>query len=319
MLKIRLTSASVVRVNTTGARSDVPETVTESLPYHRLGHAVPRPRWWRPLLALLLSGAFFLIGMLGLITAFALAGSPILEDPLSLLDLYDPANFALNFLLLILLLPSVLAGFRIVGWKPVGLLHSVAGRLRWRWMARCVFPAAVIMTLVLGAMTALDLAIDGPIEIEPAAWLLFALILLLTPLQAAAEEYAFRGALMQAIGQWLRHPAWAILLPAPLFILGHAYNAPGQISVGVFAIAMGWVTWRTGGLEAAIVLHIANNLWALLHGAIGLSNLNSTDVGWLTAVSGSLVPIVYAVWIELMWRRSQSRPSATREIARAVA
>lgn len=295
------------------------DTVHESLPYHRLGHAVPRPRWWRPLLALVLAGGFFLIGMLALIVVFALAGVPILDDPDSLFNLSDPTTFALNFVLLILLLPSVLAGFRIAGWKPVGLLHSVAGRLRWRWMARCILPAVVVMTVMLAVLTALDFALAGPIEIEPAAWSLFVLILLLTPFQSAAEEYAFRGALMQSIGQWLKHPAWAILLPAPLFILGHAYNAPGQISVGVFAIALGWVTWRTGGLEAAIVLHIANNLWALLHGAVGLSDLSSTEASWISAISSSIVPIVYVLWIELMWRRSQTRPSATREIARAVA
>jgi hypothetical protein len=47
-------------------------------------------------------------------------------------------------------------------------------------------------------------------------------ILLLVPLQAAAEEYIFRGYLMQSIGRWLRHPAFAILLPVPLFVLGTA-------------------------------------------------------------------------------------------------
>jgi hypothetical protein len=62
------------------------------------------------------------------------------------------------------------------------------------------------------------------------------------------------------IGRWLRHPAFAILLPVPLFVLGHGYDLLGQIGVGLFAVAAGWLTWRTGGLEAAIALHVVNNL-----------------------------------------------------------
>ncbi|MDF2498717.1 MAG: family intrarane metalloprotease protein, partial [Arthrobacter koreensis] len=53
------------------------------------------------------------------------------------------------------------------------------------------------------------------------------------PFQAAAEEYAFRGLLMQVIGSWLRHPAFAILLPVPLFVLGHGYGLVGQIDVAI--------------------------------------------------------------------------------------
>jgi hypothetical protein len=35
----------------------------------------------------------------------------------------------------------------------------------------------------------------------------------------------------------------------PLFVLGHGYDLLGQIGVGLFAVAAGWLTWRTGGLE----------------------------------------------------------------------
>jgi hypothetical protein len=109
-------------------------------------------------------------------------------------------------------------------------------------------------------------------------------VLLLVPVQAAAEEYIFRGYLMQSIGRWLRHPAFAILLPVPLFVLGHGYDLLGQIGVGLFAVAAGWLTWRTGGLEAAIALHVVNNLSAFLLSLVGSSPTEHDGTGQLSVV-----------------------------------
>ncbi len=82
---------------------------------------------------------------------------------------------------------------------------------------------------------------------------------------------------MQLVGSWLRHPAFAILLPVPLFVLGHGYDVWGAASVGLFAVVAAWLTWRTGGLEAAISLHIVNNLLIFLLGSVAVVDANATS------------------------------------------
>ena len=87
--------------------------------------------------------------------------------------------------------------------------------------------------------------------LNPYAWLG---ALLIVPFQAAAEEFAFRALPMQVFGAWLRNPFWGILLPLPLFVVAHDYNAAGLLGVAAFALAAGVLVWRTGGIEAAIGL-----------------------------------------------------------------
>src|SRR5690606_5596146 len=180
------------------------------------------------------------------------------------------------------MLPALWLATLIMGPRPVGLLSSVAGRLRWGWMLRLVVPALV----AYGASFVLYLVVLPPLMGEPAPapsvgpnlWVMLAIILLLVPLQATAEEYVFRGYLMQTIGAWLKHPAFAILLPVPLFMFGHLYDIWGLLDVGVFAVFAAWLTWRTGGLEAAIVAHVINNVAIFVLAEFGLVD-TSTTVG----------------------------------------
>src|SRR5690606_28949413 len=186
---------------------------------------------------------------------------------------------------IVLLLPAYVLASLLINGPKTGFVSSVAGRLRCGWML--LFAGAAI-AVGLG-LSALSLLLPGEAGAgeptdptsNPALWATFAVLIVLVPLQSAAEEYVFRGYLMQAIGRWLRHPAFAILLPVPLFVLGHLYDPLGQVSVGVFAIAAGWLSWRTGGLEAAIALHVVNNLMAFMLALWGLADVNDSSPGWI--------------------------------------
>ena len=100
------------------------------------------------------------------------------------------------------------------------------------------------------------------------------MILLLVPLQCAAEEYAFRGLPQQLLGTWFRSPVWGIVLPVPLFMLGHGYDWAGQIDLATFALCAGFLVWKSGGLELAIVVHVANNLILFLLAPFSPSSLH---------------------------------------------
>lgn len=268
--------------------------------FHRLNRISPNYRWWRPLivglvaigiyLALFLTALFAAI-IVGLVFAEADSWLDESANPFEAIDLNDPVTFVGLMISLILMLPALgLANF-FLGFRPAGMLSSVAGRLRWRWFARCVGIAAIVCSggflVSLGAQ-----AVSGQptmaAPVNPDLALMLILVVLLVPFQAAAEEYVFRGYLMQTIGARLRHPAFAIALPVPLFILGHDYELLGMIDVGIFALAAGWLSWRTGGLEAAVALHIVNNMLVFALGMWGFIDVNASD----TTIAGLAISLV---------------------------
>lgn len=296
------------------------DQVDRQFEFHRLARSSPAYRWWTPLLTALLGVAFYLIFtvvVLLLGAVIALATSADVEQLLAAaaaMDLGDPVVFAFTLVSLIILIPALGLATLIVGPKPVGLLSSVAGRIRWRWLAVCtvaaaaVFVASLAVSLVLGFFFPEETA-AAPVRHDTSTLvLLLALSVLAVPFQAAAEEYVFRGFLMQAIGGWLRHPAFAILLPVPLFVVAHGYDPLGQTSIAIFAIITGWISWRTGGLEAAIAMHTVNNMTIFVLGAFGLADVNSTEgsVGGLI-VSAATLGTTAAIIVRLADRRGIDR------------
>lgn len=289
------------------------DAFTSGLAFHRLVFARRRTGWWTPLAVGGLGVAFFFAFTIVLmIPVFVLAiGDESFLDRLVAFttepsfDLTDPAFTALLLGSIIIMMPAYLLASRIINGPRLGLASSAAGRLRWGWMLLCGAVAVGITAVVTGLMMLIPVdagPLPGPAENPQWVWTLLVL-LLLVPLQAAAEEYVFRGYLMQAIGRWLRHPAFAILLPVPLFVLGHLYDVVGQVAVGLFAVAAGWLTWRTGGLEAAIALHVVNNLSAFLLGLAGAADVNETSVGWLSLATSVLMIGGFVAAVEVLLRR----------------
>ncbi|WP_052274156.1 CPBP family intramembrane glutamic endopeptidase [Arthrobacter sp. L77] len=301
------------------------EQIEEQFAFHRLARSWQQHRWWKPLLTALLGGVFYVVFIIMvLVTGIALAsltpaGVGPYFDALSVLDLSNPVMFAFTLVSLILMIPALALAALIMGPRPIGLLSSVAGRIRWRWLAVCagvsvaVFLVNLAVSFGVGALFPAE-AEPAPIPPETSTLLiLLALSVLAVPFQAAAEEYVFRGFLMQAIGSWLRHPAFAILLPVPLFVLGHGYDPLGQADVAIFAIFAGWITWRTGGLEAAIAVHAVNNMTIFVLGAFGLVDVNSTE-GSLSGLvlSAATMAVTAVVIVRLADRRGVAR---TRTVA----
>ncbi|MFI6512234.1 lysostaphin resistance A-like protein [Streptosporangium sp. NPDC050855] len=282
--------------------------------YDRLART-PLHAWWRPVLGTLagLLGVMLVIlaVVLGgtLIAAFTGAGisgsgERMFEDPV--------LELGVNLFAIAATLPVV---YGIAAWiqrRPPGTLSSVVGRLRWRWMAWCA--AVATASVVLGQGTvALTYLVTGEDLGELFGWVgwerfLPALIVtvLLVPFQAAAEEYVFRGWLLQAFGAFLANPWPGILLSAAGFTAVHAYVDWGILDVFAFGALMGWLAVRTGGLEAAIALHVANNVLAFgVSGADGSLDeaLKQGSVPW-QSLTGTVVQLgLYAVVVVIMARR----------------
>ncbi|WP_435202687.1 CPBP family intramembrane glutamic endopeptidase [Janibacter sp. GS2] len=226
-------------------------------------------RWWRPLLALATGTATFVVLALTLTLVWAVLDPSMLDsaaDPAGV-DLIAPIPMLMGNLMLAALIPAAIVATRVGHWRPVGALFSVTGRIRWRWLGR----AMLVTTLIWGSWLVAMWFIDGGEAGErPQHWpWLLVITLLTTPLQSAGEEVAFRGALMQGVGAWIRRPVLALVvgtvLSAALFALAHTSLDPWiLLDLGTLAVAACYLTWRTGGLEAAIALHVVNNLVLIL-------------------------------------------------------
>lgn len=274
--------------------------------FHRLARAAGKFRWWRPLLVGGLAAAFYAAPFVLLMVVAVVAGIafPPVEHAINTIaqgsgsvDFSDPFVFGLATMTLVLMLPALLLATKLVGSKPVGLLSSVVGRLRWRWLAWCGVVASALYAVAYTVSYLIAVAAGEqltPAFDLPRLVVLLVLTIVLVPLQSAAEEYVFRGYLMQTIGSWLRHPAFAILLPVPLFVIGHDYGPLGMIDVAFFAVVAGWLTWRTGGLEAALALHIVGNATGITLGALGLIDINATDQSLPDLVFSVLVTVTFA-------------------------
>ncbi|WP_229068633.1 CPBP family intramembrane glutamic endopeptidase [Actinoplanes sp. DH11] len=288
--------------------------------YHRLARTAAH-RWWR----LVLGAVFIVVGavVLALVLAVSfgvaadLTGQPLDADGMSAFGALG--ELASGFLTIAALLPLTMLAARWIQRRPAGTLSSVTGRLRWGWLLTCLpiaFLAIVVFLAASSAVSAVtgeDLGLGDPL----AGWGPFAtsmlVLLLVVPAQAAAEEYLSRGWLLQGVGVWFRSPWIPIAVQALVFAALHGWGTPwGFADLLVFGVITGWLTVRTGGLEAAIVLHVMNNLLsttiAAAYGDLAVDE-SAADMPWQMAAIDLPVLLAYAAVILVLARR---RGIATR-------
>ena len=264
-------------------RKELLERASE-LPYHRLSHVNPRARWFTPVLeGLLIAGIYF---VLLLIVSFALlAFAVMLRVPYDYLNdlqrIYanvfkTPLVFIALLITIIPVIPAIFIARLITNFKPLGLIHSIAGRMRWSYLGVFLSFGFLIFGLYYVGFATLDGSLTTQNSVHPLNsgmfWLYIVLILVIVPFQCYAEELLFRGYLMQTVGRWLKNPVWAIIIPAPIFMVLHGYGLWGLLSVLTMALIAGFLCWYTGGLEAGIGLHIANNVSIFIFGLLGLED-----------------------------------------------
>ena len=157
-----------------------------------------------------------------------------------------------------------------ISWALMAMVHhmrprwlsSVQPRIRWGYLFGCLAIAAV----VLNGVFLLSRAAGEPLNFDPQPgfWGFLAVIVLTSPIQAAAEEIFFRGYLLQALGSLVAKPWFGVVVSSVVFALLHGtnQNLPLFVDRLGFALIAGLLVWRTGGLEAGIAAHVINNVFA---------------------------------------------------------
>lgn len=192
-----------------------------------------------------------------------------------------PEGVAIGHAALALLIPmTLLAGWYIHRRRPKWLC-SVQPGMRWRFLVM----VAVVAVIVLNAI----LWLRGGVEINPASnlamWLV--LVTISSPLQAAGEEFLFRGYMMQTIGTLSRNPWVGVVASALVFAFLHgSQNLALFVDRFGFGMLAGSLVLLTGGLEASIAIHAVNNVLAFGYAALGgglASARGLTQIGWAQA------------------------------------
>ncbi|MFC7361477.1 CPBP family intramembrane glutamic endopeptidase [Nocardioides astragali] len=289
--------------------------------YHQL-HRVGRPGWWRSLVgALLLLVLVFgvvplVLGAIAFVLLLAVGNSS--AEAGAILDVTAETTPTGLALLNIVIAAAIPLTWAVTWWlhrlKP-RWLSSVGPRLRWRYLLVCLGLSVVALLASLGVSLLLPLAPgEAPIgevnELTSRTRDFMLVILLLTPLQAAGEEYLFRGYLTQAFGSlvWARRASQvlAVLGPALIFALFHglSQDAPVFFDRFAFGVMAGILVIRTGGLEAAIAMHVLNNFLAfglaLAFGDLTTALTATGDSSWwmiLSTLTQSLVYLALATWL----------------------
>ncbi|MGF1647152.1 MAG: lysostaphin resistance A-like protein [Kineosporiaceae bacterium] len=276
--------------------------------------------WWRRLLAALLAtglGAASVLGtvLLVLLLATVLGVGLRVTGPDDTRLFADPLwDLGAALAVVAAILPALLLAVRLAEGRRPGTVSSVAGRLRWGVLGRCLGPAAVAIVLILVLLTVFpagestpDVALQSPGRVLAG----LAVVVLLVPFQASAEEYA-RGFVMQALGR-----VWpGILVSGVLFTLAHLPSTVwGVLQLMWFSVVAGVLVARVGGLEPAIALHVVNNL---LFFALAVPFLDESaalgtagDAGWQVLAANLVALPVYALAVlRLVRPRSGTRSRA---------
>ncbi|WP_433327604.1 lysostaphin resistance A-like protein [Spirillospora sp. CA-294931] len=302
----------------------------EGRPYHQMARSRAH-RWWRPVagtLVLMVGGlsAVIVVFLVGMIVNAIVTGELPEEQAGDRFFPNSTADLAFNLVSLAVFLPiTMLVAVWLQRRRP-GTLSSVAGRLRWRWMLVCsglavLFCAVGFGTSLLAGMFVEDTSSGDEHWVGWGTFLTAALVIVaLVPFQAAAEEYVFRGWLLQAIGactlenrtgRWgrafsvvFRTPWPAIVVPSALFMAGHGYTGWGMLDIFAFGALAGWLAVRSGGLEASIAVHVFNNLMAfLLPAAVGELDIEQGDVPWQVVLADLAPMALYGLAVVWLVRR----------------
>lgn len=305
---------------------------TDPLEYHRLYRGINKYSWWKPLVMVLLTMIYYFVMSTVLVIALILVlviaapdfvnSLPVNGDVEELTALLESSSEfqvgALLFLLLsvAILWPAAILACLSVGIRPVGRLYSVNLKLRWRLLGKMTLVTLAVLVPLHGILQGIAIALDpGAAEqrlqdFNLGGFLLSMLIVLLfVPFQAGAEEVIFRGALLQMIGSWVKHPAITIAITSVLFAAVHVqYDIWGITAVGLLGAAAGYLTWRTGGLETAIALHTVNNWFAFGVTLSGVQESAETSSGGpLLVIVELAVLAVFVAAALFVFKRDEKR------------
>lgn len=306
--------------------ADVAPVIQKSLPPHEYQQrlAIERPAIWRGIvaLALLLLGMLF-FSIIGGAIGIAIDMATGRWDPSGPAPGMTPAILGGSLAGLAMLMPWSMLLQKWFFKVPMRSLHSVRNLFRWRLFART---ALIIVPLWVVYQLLSPLLIPQPTATYPLIEVIALVILAvtLTPLQSAGEKYGFRGLAFRIAASWGLGPrsglVTGILVSSLLFMAAHFAMDPWlNVYYFVFGASLAIITWRTGGIEIAVLLHAVNNTTAFLLSAIMSYDMTAGfDRSAGVASPVMLVPCAVLVTIAgVVWWRTRDGAARSLPVAQS--
>ena len=283
-----------------------PQTDGQSYEYTTFPRAFVTYAWFKPLLVALLTAvfSFMILGITILIGLLWLGDSGLVIE--ALMSKSSPYFYSGPGLLMAVggvsgMLPALALAERIVRGRPFSSYSSSRGGWNWAAFVKCFVLAAIVFGAEVLAMAfgMPDAEADG---INKFTIIGAIICIVVVPLQSAAEEYIYRGLLMQSIGSWTKLPALAVVLSAIIFGISHSsYDVLGITATGIAGLGFAFLAWYSRGLEASSAAHAANNLSVFIFSGLGLGSGGSGGIEMVLISSG--VMLLYCACIVLLDRK----------------
>ncbi|WP_263309898.1 CPBP family intramembrane glutamic endopeptidase [Brachybacterium atlanticum] len=263
-------------MNAAATRSPRTRNVPSGTEYHQ-ALAGPRRRIARGLLAIGLLVAGMAVSALLLSAAAMWLEGIVRPDAVSDEPMNSPFVAGAGLIAVALLVPWSIAIQRWLYGVGRGSMHSVLGRFRFDLFGRALVMIVPLFAIALSVQEFTSPA-DSVTWARGDLLAMFLMTVLLVPLQAAGEEYGFRGLILRVAGSWVRGRIPALVLgigvSALAFAMLHAAPDPGwNLFYLVVSVATGLVTWRTGGLEIAVLIHASFNVFYFSFGLVPQADL----------------------------------------------
>lgn len=162
--------------------------------------------------------------------------------------------------------------------RTIASLHTAFERYNWK---RTFFAIGVFWAIaaIFGAIGHLSGLSPLKVTFDPSRFFGFAIAsLLFIPLQSATEEIIVRGYMNQGLGQYIKSPWIVFIITSLFFMVLHLGNPEATSSADKgaymhlltmstyfsFGFLLCILVYYEGGLETAIGVHVANNLFAAI-------------------------------------------------------
>lgn len=183
-----------------------------------------------------------------------------------------------DFVFLMLSFSTIWVGLyvamRFVHRRPFLTLVTPRGRVSWRRVAQGFAISLALSVPVFGVQYLLDPSGFDLVFDARRFFLFIPVVLVLVPIQSWAEELLVRGYVLQGLGLLTENALVLSVVTGLLFALPHLPNpempafgdgfVPAFLTFVVVGVFLALVTLKDNGLELALGLHAANNVFAFL-------------------------------------------------------
>lgn len=220
-------------------------------------------RWYRPILTGILFMVFYIVigvafnVVLGIATGAGSGVSELASGGYDSLDVYTALGATISLGNVALMLPALALANLIAGRRTFRSYSSSRGG----WNFRIFFKSLVLAFFLCSIPIIIDNVFHyGRMNDNRFTLAGILMLTLMGPMQCIAEEYIFRGFMMQAFGSWFRFAPLAIVISSAIFASQHPYNTIGVVNIFIDGCCFALYAWLSGGLEAGSAFHIANNM-----------------------------------------------------------